>query len=110
MTVGTPSAFAQGTGGAVRVARLAAGTLTSWRVVISPTTGMPTLFGEGRFCRLYAGALGAQASVELVPAPVPARIGRPKPKKPAPMTLTGKIAELTARSIVIAEGTLETRT
>lgn len=99
-----PPALAQGTGGTIRIGGLAAGTLGAWRVVSSPTTGKPTLMGEGRFLRYYGQAVGAQVHVRLTPRPQPARIGRPKPKAARPFTLTGKLVEYSPSRITIAEG------
>ncbi len=99
-----PSAIAQGKAGAVRIGGLTAGVLTTWRVVISPTTGKPTLFGEGRIRRYFTQALGAQVAAELTPAPHPIRIGRPMPPTARPFTLTGRIVEINAGRITIADG------
>lgn len=99
-----PGAIAQGNDGDVTLAGLRVGLLSSWRVVTSPTTGKPTLMGEGRFKRYYTQAVGIRVRAELTPAPRPYRIGRPKPPKASPFTLTGKLYELTARTIVISEG------
>lgn len=96
------SAIARGTGGTLRIGGLKAGRFTSWHVVISPTTGKPTLFGEGAFVRFYAGAKEARAY--LFPDATPARIGRPSPPKPQAFVLAGVVREYTGRSIVIAEG------
>lgn len=104
-----PSAITRGMGGTIRIGGLRAGRLAAWHVVISPTTGKPTLFGEGAFLRFYAGAVGMRAQADVMPTATPARIGRKAPPKPKPFTLTGRIAELTARSIVIAEGSIERR-
>lgn len=99
-----PAAIARGTTGALRIGGLKAGRLTTWKVVISPTTGKPTLFAEGAFVRFYTPGVGCQAVAHLTPAPTPARIGRPKAPMPKPFVLTGKIVEFTARQIVLAEG------
>jgi len=102
-----PSAMAQGERGTIRIGRLRAGTLTKWRVVISPTTQRPTLFGEGRIGRYYMQAVGGTARVELTPAPIPRRIGRSTPPTPRPFVLVGTIAELTGKTITISHGEIE---
>lgn len=102
-----PPAIASGTAGELRIGGMKAGTLTTWRVVISPTTGKPTLFGAGRMLRFFAQSMGKQAHVALIPAPQPYRIGRPKPKTPKPFVLVGKIVEFSAGRITIAEGEIE---
>lgn len=102
-----PTAIAQGKTGTLIIGGLRAGVLSEWRVVISPTTGKPTLFGAGRIGRFYAQAIGGRASVELIPAPVPKRIGRPVPPTPKPFTLIGTIVELSGKHITIASGEIE---
>ena len=99
-----PPAIARGTAGVLRIGGLRAGVLTEWRVVTSPTTGAPTLFGAGRIRRYFTQALGAVVRADLTPAPHPARIGRPKPPKVRPFTLTGRIVEINAGHITIAHG------
>lgn len=96
--------MAMGADGSLSIGGLVAGHLTQWRVVISPTTGKPTLFGEGYFKRYYAQAVGTQVRAALRPAAPASRIGRPKPKAPKPFVLVGKLLELTARSVTISEG------
>ncbi len=102
-----PAAVAEGTQGTLRIGNLRAGVLTKWRVVMSPTTKRPTLFAEGRIGRYYVQAVGSVARVELTPAPVPRRIGRPAPKALLPFVLIGTIVELTGKSITISNGEIE---
>ena len=104
MTIGAPSTAAQGTIGTIWIGGLRAGTLTQWRVVISPSTGQPTLFGTGRIGRYYAQAAGGIARLELTPTPIPTRIGRKPPPVLRPFVLIGTIAELTSTSITISHG------
>lgn len=99
-----PGALVQGADGTITIGGLRVGILSSWRVVISPTTGKPTLMGEGRFKRYFTQAVGIRARAALTPAPRPYRIGRPKPPTPQPFTIEGKLYELTAKTIVISEG------
>ena len=99
-----PQATSRGEAGTVTIAGLTIGALTSWYVVISPTTNKPTLFGEGVFKRFYQQGVGAQVRAEVVPSAVPHRIGRPRPPTPKPFTLTGKLFELTAGKVTISEG------
>jgi len=99
-----PPATSKGTMGVLRIGGLTAGHLTEWRVVISPTTGAPTLFGEGRIRRYYTQALGEVVQAWLTPAPHPARIGRPKRPPAQPFTLTGRIVEINPGHITIADG------
>ena len=102
-----PSTVVQGVTGTIRIGNLRAGVLTKWRVVISPTTRMPTLFGEGRIGRYYTQAIGGAVRAELTPAPTPSRIGRPTPALPRPFVLVGTIAELTGKTITISHGEVE---
>jgi len=102
-----PSAMEHGERGTIRIGGLRAGVLTKWRVVMSPTTQRPTLFGEGRIGRYYTQAVGGTARVELTPAPLPRRIGRPTPPTPRPFVLVGTIAELTGKTITISHGKVE---
>jgi hypothetical protein len=104
-----PSALAQGERGTIRIGGLRAGYLTKWRVVMSPSTKLFVLFGEGRIGRYYQQAVGTSARAELTPAPIPRRIGRPTPKTPAPFVLQGTIAELTGKTITISNGEIEGR-
>lgn len=99
-----PPAIAQGEAGTLRIGGLRAGAFRSWRVVISPTTGKPTLFGAGRFAHYYAGAVGVTVEASLTPAPPPTRLGRPKPKTPVPFVLRGRLLELGGGRITIADG------
>lgn len=105
MPLGEPPALARGTDGEVRIPggpRL--GTLTQWRVVLSPTTGKHTLIAEGRFSRHYVSSGLQRAQVEVRPAPLPKRIGRPTPRTPTPFRFTGRVALLTSRQLTLAEG------
>jgi hypothetical protein len=99
-----PAAIAVGAEGWVRVGGLTIGALTTWRVVVSPTTGKPTLFGEGRFLRYFVPSVGGMVRADLKPTQPPRRIGRPAPKPVRAFTLAGKLVELTASHITIAEG------
>lgn len=101
-----PAALAIGTSGALLIGGLRAGTLKSWRVVLSPTTKKLTLFGQGTFLRYYIQHVGGDARVDLIPTPPLYRIGRPKPRPLRPFALTGKLLELTAGRITISEGEL----
>lgn len=103
----SPPTQAEGAAGTLRIGGLRAGVLTKWRVVLSPSTKMPTLFGEGKIARYYATAVGSVARVELTPAPAPRRIGRPVPKPMQPFVLIGTIAELTGKTITISNGEIE---
>lgn len=102
-----PATVARGEQGRVFIGGLRAGVLTEWRVVISPTTKKPTLFGTGRIGRYYQQTIGGMARIELTPAPTPRRIGRPTPPTPRPFVLVGTIAELTSKTITIASGEIE---
>jgi hypothetical protein len=97
----------RGTGGLVRVRGVLIGRLTTWQVVISPTTQQPTLFGQGTFLRVYADVLlDVAATVPLLPTPLPMRYGRPKPPVVRPCAFTGTIVELTSGQITLARGTI----
>lgn len=101
-----PPALSRGTTGAARIPggpRL--GALTSWRVVLSPTTGKHTLIAEGRFARYYAqDGAASRAEASLTPETPPARLGRPRPKPLTPFRFVGRIALLTPSLLTIAEG------
>jgi hypothetical protein len=98
-----PPAFARGTVGTVVAGGLTIGRLTSWKIVISPTTGKPTLQGEGSFRRQYVGGV-ERATATVTPAPQPRRLGRPTPPTPEPMELSGQVVRLSATTITIANG------
>ena len=51
-TVGPPTQ-AEGKSGTLRIGGIRAGSLTKWRIVLSPATKRPTLFAEGRIARYY---------------------------------------------------------
>jgi hypothetical protein len=100
-----PPALAKGEAGAARIPggpRL--GALTSWRVVLSPTTGKHTLLAEGHFTRYYTRETPARAEATVTPTPLPARIGRPTPPTLAPFVISGRVALLTPTLLTIAEG------
>lgn len=85
------------------------GTITSWRLVMSPTTQKPTVFASGRFLRYYAlHGKDAHAVVRLVPTTPPSRIGRPKPRHAlrTETTITGVLVEITSRAFTLAHGEL----
>ena len=103
----SPSAVAHGTAGTLWIGGLRAGQLTAWRIVMSPSTKQPTLFGTGRIGRYYQQAIGGVARAELTPTPVPRRIGRKAPPTPTPFVLVGTIAELRSTSITISHGEIE---
>lgn len=109
MALPSPTVQASGTNGTVTIAGLRAGALTQWRVVISPKSTPErvwyTLFGEGAIGRFFVGGLGCQARAVLTPSAPPVRIGRKRPPVPKPFALVGKIVEVSARRIVLAEGT-----
>lgn len=105
-----PAAKATGTVGTLTIGGLRAGRLTQWRVVLSPkstpTNMQYVLFADGAIGRFYGQAIGQQARASLVPSLAPARIGRKKPPTPRPFTLAGRIVEISARRIVIAEAAI----
>jgi hypothetical protein len=105
--IASPPTQAEGVSGTLRIGGLRAGVLTKWRVVLSPSTKQPTLFGEGKIARYYSSATGTIVRAELTPAPVPYRIGRPRPAQPRPFVLIGTIAELTGKTITISNGEIE---
>jgi hypothetical protein len=105
MAIPEPTALTRGTSGAARIPggpRL--GALTSWRIVISPTTGKHTLIGEGHFTRYYTQERPARAEATVTLTPTPARIGRPAPPVVRPFTIAGRVALLTPTLLTIAEG------
>jgi hypothetical protein len=79
------------------------GTLTAWRLVISPTTGRRTLIAEGQFLRFWVGARITRVVVEATPTQAPARIGRKSPPAPRPFRLVGRVDELSTRALVVTE-------
>lgn len=99
-----PGAVAHGTDGTVYAGRHPVGRLTEWRIVVSPTTGAPTLIGKGRFLRAWVAGQPQTLTARVTTTPRPSYIGRPPAPPPETLTLTGERAELTARSIVIAHG------
>jgi hypothetical protein len=105
--IGSPATVAQGTHGILFIAGLRAGILTEWRVVVSPSTKLFTLFGTGKIGRYYMQSVGGAIWAELTPSPVPRRIGRKAPPTPKPFVLVGRIAEMTGRTITISHGEVE---
>lgn len=101
-----PSAYLTGTSGAVRVGRLCVGDLRAWRIVTSPTTNRYTLIGDGAFRRYYRGLVGQTVTAHVTPAPAPAYLGRKQPPTPQPLTFAGVLAELSASTVVIGQGTI----
>ena len=98
-----------GAGGDVRtLGGVRVGTLGAWEIVVSPTTQRPTLKGDGRFLRIWAGAADLAVVVTLTPTPPLARLGTP-PARVRPFTLSGFLARLTPSAITIARGTIEAR-
>lgn len=102
ITNGTP--VRSGTAGTVYSHVLVVGMLREWRLVISPTTNLPTLFGTGTMRRLWLAQPPQRVVVELMPAPLPERYGAPRPPPPRLIRLEGRVVEFTRNSIVIAEG------
>jgi len=99
-----PPAVAIGSAGDVRIpGGPRVGRLTSWRLVVSPTTGRYTLLAEARMARHYAGC-APLLEVRACPDSTPARIGRPTPRPPRAFVLRGVAAELTPRSLILADG------
>ena len=100
-----PKAIARGVSGTVRMASgLLVGRLTSWELVISPSTGAPTLKGEGVFRRYFVGQDVGPLVADLTPSPFPAYVGRPKPPPPTPIRLRGTPVRLTAGTLTLAQG------
>jgi hypothetical protein len=100
-----PRAIARGERGVIRLASgLLVGRLTSWEIVISPTTGAPTLKGEGAFRRYFVGQETGLLVADLTPSPFPAYVGRPRPPTPQTIRLRGTSARLTPAAITLASG------
>lgn len=100
----SPARIAHGSGGVVTCGALVVGRLGEWEVVVSPTTGKPTLKGVGAFRRFWTLQPPASAAVRLQPATPPPTLRQPRPKAPPPFTLIGGVARLTAGAITIANG------
>lgn len=107
MGIPQPKAQAQGTGGALRLGPLPIGVLTTWRLVVSPTTGRPTLIAEARIRRAYLVAPPTLLTALVIPDRAPALIGRPAPPVPHPLRISGKVARLTAQAVTLAECSIE---
>ena len=78
------------------------GTITSFRLVMSPTTGKPTLIASGVFLRYYIGQC-VEVEAVVIPSVPPRRIGRKAPPKPRPIRVRGRIALHSATRLNIAE-------
>jgi hypothetical protein len=105
--IGPPATVGQGKVGTLHIGGMRAGVLTEWRVVVSPTTNLFTLFGTGRIGRYYMQSVGGTIRADLTPTPIPRRIGRKTLPTPRPFVLRGIIAELTGRTITISHGEVE---
>jgi hypothetical protein len=103
-----PAAKAMGVAGTLTIGGVRAGQLGAWRVVVSPKSTPEhiqyVLFADGRIGRFYGQAIGAEARAQLIPSAQPTRIGRKKPPTPKPFTLAGRIVEISAKRVVIADG------
>lgn len=102
-----PKLLTSGTGGTLRIGAVQIGTLQEWRLVVSPTTGRPTLIADARVLRAYLVCPPAQLVARITPTPLPAYIGRPKPPRPRPLVLTGQVARLQAGAVTLASCTYE---
>lgn len=100
------AAIAEGSAGVVRtVFGARVGSLTEWEIVISPTTGKPTLKGRGTFLHYWSAAGLTEVVATLTTDPPPNRPGRPK-SKPRTVKLRGTVARLIPTAITIAQGEL----
>lgn len=98
--------IALGKEGRVHIGGLFVGRLTEWKLVMSPTTKMPTLIGSGSFRRYFLQGVGGRVSATITPAAVPHRIGRKRRPTPKPATIEGVLFRLTPTAITIASGTV----
>ncbi len=96
--------ISRGTGGLVRCGALIVGELGAWEIVLSPTTGQPTLKGGGVFRRFWVAQPPSSVTVRLTPAAPAPTLRKPRPKAPPPFVLTGRIARLTPTAITISHG------
>lgn len=106
MPIPTPGAILTGTRGTLLIGGVPLGVLTSWRVVISPTTGRHTLIADGHIQRYAYGAVGETAEAHLIPAPIPARIGRPRPPTRPPCRIVGTLVRAQPGGCTIATADL----
>lgn len=106
MPIPTPPALMTGTRGTLAIGGVPYGRLTSWRVVISPTTGKHTLIADGHIQRYALQAVGETAEAHLIPTPIPARIGRPQPPKRPPCRIVGTLVRAQPGGITIASADL----
>lgn len=105
MPIPGPTVETHGTVGQLRTAGgVIIGQLTDWELVISPTTGMPTLKGNGHMRRWWVHFPPTLLRATVQPARTPYRLGRPRPTTVPPFTLQGMVARLTATAVTIAQG------
>jgi hypothetical protein len=103
MPIPQPPVVLRGHQGTLTVGGVRYGVLSDWRIVVSPTTQRYTLLADGVMQRFLGQAIGARAHAHLIPAPIPARIGRPRPPVRPPCTLIGTLVRVTPTAITIAE-------
>lgn len=90
-----------GTTGRVRIGGVYVGALTSWYITINPEHQTLTLIGQGHFRRYFTQGAGCHISADLEATQPHHYIGRPKPKRVKPATITGTLHTLTPTAITI---------
>lgn len=101
---GVAVAVASGTVGVVRCGAAVVAVLTTWRVVLSPTTQRPTLFADGPIRRYWVANPPTRLTAHLTPAPKPYRLGQKRAPTPTPFALTGTVHSLSATQLVLSGG------
>lgn len=99
--------LSEGTTGVLRVQNAVVMVVTSWRMVISPTTGQPTIFARGSVRRYWLQSKPSHITADVMPKPIPYRIGRPKPKPPTRLRIRGEVHSISKDEIVISNGVYE---
>lgn len=97
-------AVGSGTRGLIRCGRGVVMTIMAWRVVISPTTHLPTLFADGATRRYWVENPPMRLAAHLIPAPTPYRLGQKRKPPPRPFVLVGRVHSISATQIVLSEG------
>lgn len=98
-----PTRLSAGTTGRVRIGGVRVGVLTSWYLTVNPTSGTLTLIGQGHFRRYFTQGAGCSISADLEATQPPQYIGRPRPKRIKPATITGVLHTLTPTAITIVQ-------
>lgn len=84
--------------------RVYAGLIGQWKIVLSPTTKLPTLIATAHPLLCWLRHPPRSALAVLEPVQPKQRIGRPKPARLPPVALRGTVTTWRAGQIILSEG------